>query len=63
LPVDDLVAASVRRMDMLTPGDFATVWRAGRLAAPRCAAELLERLRRMCECKKDKPVRAIGFAA
>lgn len=63
LAVDDLVAASVKRLDMLTPGDFAAVWRAGRLAAPRCAAELLERLRRMCACKKDRPVRAIGFAA
>jgi SpoVK/Ycf46/Vps4 family AAA+-type ATPase len=62
LEPDQNTLHSLIRLDRLTPGDFAAVWRMCRLARPSDAAELAARLRRACDDKKDGRQRAIGFA-
>lgn len=63
LSADEEVLHGLSRLDRLTPGDFAAVWRMCRLTRPATAAEVLARLRRVCADKKDGKAREIGFAA
>jgi AAA+ superfamily predicted ATPase len=51
------------QLTVLTPGDFASVARQCRLAAPVDAADLVGRLRDLCSSKHEPVRRSIGFVS
>ncbi len=63
-PLPEPVAAALRRLSNLTPGDFAAVRRRQELLdAPPTAADLLAALAEESRLKPDGTKRAIGFAS
>jgi transitional endoplasmic reticulum ATPase len=58
---DEDCMARVAALEVLTPGDFASVRRGGRLSAPRDARDLVQRLARICEMRQGRSHRGIGF--
>jgi SpoVK/Ycf46/Vps4 family AAA+-type ATPase len=63
LCADPGLRSRLDRLTVLTPGDFASVARQCRLAAPADAADLLGRLRDLCGSKHEPVRRSIGFVA
>ena len=60
-PVDEASLARVAALEALTPGDFASVRRGGRLSAPRDVPDLVRRLAQICEMRQGHSPRGIGF--
>lgn len=61
LEVDPSLKPIVGRLNMLTPGDFATVMRKSRLTRVSDAKALVELLKFECVAKPEGRVRTIGF--
>ncbi|WP_081838027.1 AAA family ATPase [Sphaerotilus natans] len=59
--VDETCLARVAALEELTPGDFASVRRGGRLSAPRDVQDLVQRLAQICEMRQGRSHRGIGF--
>lgn len=61
LPCTDQARRDLERLGNLTPGDFASVERHHRLEPLTNAAEMVARLRRISESKRENVRKAIGF--
>lgn len=61
IPVEDRLQPTLSRLAVLTPGDFATVRRQGRLQPVRSAGDLLERLQIECAAKREGRRMPLGF--
>jgi len=59
---DPQIRRSVRKLEVLTPGDFSAVSRKAQFLAPANPGDLLNMLVAECEMKEDGRRRPIGFA-
>ena len=63
LKLDEIDIQKVKRLNLLTPGDFLNVVRQARLLPIKTSQELIARLEKECVMKPNFKSNSIGFAA